>query len=333
MSPKERLSELVTRFAQLQESLRLSDRRFATRFRPYLRSEKQWTALRKNTWDGYLNLERTLINLERMAASLDGGAPVLSFYDSLPFAREMDARLDDLLGTESDRRCVIVLATTGCGKTVWARRRSQDEPDALLYCRARPTWRENLFAIASGLAAAIGCPPEKSPRAQLDTLIDALRGGKQRTLLIDEAHDGGVALMKLAKTLIDETGTRFVYLAYPTEFDRVRGANEGALAEAKQLLGRTLKPIFDRYRSGLGAADIVEYLRAAAGLQKDGRTVAEEMLPLVRANGNLRVLEDAIESARIEVGDKDLTARAVHDALCDLCRQVRPEPQQDKGQS
>jgi len=327
---KARLNGLIERFKELQESLRLGNKRFATRFRKHLHSEKQWTYLREGRWEGYLNLDKVLDNLERMAQSLDGGAPSKNFFDTLPFAKSMDARLDHLLSRESDRRCLIVLATTGCGKTIWARRRANEEPQTLIYCRARPTWRENLWGICQGLAGSVGCSLEKGPRAQADTLVASLQGGVQRTIIIDEAHDGGVALMRIMKMLIDETGTRFIYLAYPTEYDRVRGATMGGLAEAKQLIGRTVKPVFDDYRDGVAVADVTAYLAAAAGVQRDGKSVAEEMLPLVRANGNLRVLEDAVEEARIEADDKPITARMVHDALCDLCRQPRPESKEAK---
>jgi hypothetical protein len=77
------------------------------------------------------------------------------------------------------------------------------------------------------------------------------------TMFIDEAHEGGTTLMKIVKTLIDETPARFVQLAYPTEYDRVKTATAGALDEAKQLLGRTMKPVYDDYRNGLREEDVI----------------------------------------------------------------------------
>jgi hypothetical protein len=324
MESKLRIKQLAERFEQLRNALRLSNKRFALRFKRYLKSEKQWVALRDDKWEGYLNPERALHSLEGMAASLDGGAPVETFFDILPFAQRMDAELERLLGTTTDRLCLVVLAATGAGKSVWGRRRASDDPETSTYTRARPTWRENQFAILQGLSRDLGCPLEKSPRAQMDKLIDSLRGGQRRNIIIDEAHDGGVALLKVIKALIDETGSRFVYMAYPTEFDRVRSVSEGAVAEARQLLGRAQKPIFDDYRHGVQADDVEVFLAAAAGIQKDAKAVAEEMLPLVRGNGNLRVLADAIEEARDEADDKPITARMVHEALCCLCK-ARPE--------
>lgn len=321
----ERLRALVTRFGELQKSLNMSDNKFAERFREYLGSQKAWASLKAGRFDGYLKPEKMVIRLERMAAALDGGAPVEEFFDSLPFTRHMDARLELLSGAVNDRLCLVCLAVTGCGKSVWARRKASLHPNEIIYCRARPTWRENTFAILQGFAKAIGCGIEKSPRSQADTLISALQGGSRRTIIIDEAHDGGVAMMKIVKMLIDETGTRFVYLAYPTEWDRMIAASEGALAEAKQLLGRAQKPIFDAYRLGVGNEDVSAYLRAAAGLDRDIKAVAEEMLPLVRRHGNLRVLEDSVDEARTisDEEDKPLTAQLVHLALGDLCKQNR----------
>jgi hypothetical protein len=78
-------------------------------------------------------------------------------------------------------------------------------------------------------------------------------------------------------------------------------------------------------------ADVVSYLKAV-GLDKDLRPVAEQMLPLIRHHGNLRVLDDAVEEARAEADADDgaLTARLVHEAVCDLCKMPRPGREEDQ---
>src|SRR6185369_4324265 len=125
------------------------------------------------------------------------------------------------------------------------------------------------------------------------------------TLFLDEAHDGGIALMKIVRSLIDSTPSRFVYLAYPTDFDRVRNATTGGLYESHQFLGRCLKPIFDEYREGLQAEDVVAYLHATCGFNGDARAIASQITPLLCRHYNLRLLDDAIAEAQFQADDED----------------------------
>ena len=127
--------------------------------------------------------------------------------------------------------------------------------------------------------------------------------------------------MKLVKTLIDETSARFVLLAFPTTWRRMMSASDDARAEATQLFGRTLKPVFDDYSEGLRQNDVAMYLRLSTGLGDEVDQLAKDILPLVRANGNLRLLADAVEGAQRQADvteepvDSDLI-RAHVTALC-----------------
>jgi hypothetical protein len=286
-----------------------------------LGSAKSWRErMLTGTLEG-LNLRRLAARLGELAQVLDGGTPVDQYLEDLGFAAAMSLKLARLEGQRTDRRILVCLAPTGVGKTVWARRAAHENRATRLYVRANPSWRENLVHICHGILDRMGeTPVSAGKKAALDHLIAKLRV-EPKTLLIDEAHEGGVALMRILKVLVDETESRAVYLAYGTEFDRVRSATVGALIEAQQFLGRCMKPVFDTYASGTREPDVITYLRRAGGLRGELAVVAREMLPLLRKNYNLRLLDDAIAEARqrAETAEQDLDAAAVLGVVREMC--------------
>jgi hypothetical protein len=311
---------VVQRVREIQDTLRLSDRELVARY-PQLGSAKSWRErMLTGTLEG-LNLRRLAARLGELAQVLDGGTPVDQYLEDLGFAAAMSLKLARLEGQRTDRRILVCLAPTGVGKTVWARRAAHENRATRLYVRANPSWRENLVHICHGILDRMGeTPVSAGKKAALDHLIAKLRV-EPKTLLIDEAHEGGVALMRILKVLVDETESRAVYLAYGTEFDRVRSATVGALIEAQQFLGRCMKPVFDTYASGTREPDVITYLRRAGGLRGELAVVAREMLPLLRKNYNLRLLDDAIAEARqrAETAEQDLDAAAVLGVVREMC--------------
>ncbi|HTI72297.1 MAG TPA: hypothetical protein VMF06_20150 [Candidatus Limnocylindria bacterium] len=329
-----RLHQLVQRVIRLQANQGLSDNKFSAKYRIWLGSQKAWSALKSGNFEGYLSPDAALKRLEQLCANLDGGAPVKNFFESLPFAKQMNARLDLLRATDTDRRVVVCLAPTGCGKSVWGRKTCDANQDTMSYVRCLPTWRDNMYGIAQGTAKVVGAPLCSSPRHQVDAVVDYLKSDRQRIIVWDEGHDGGVQLMKFIKALIDECGTRHIYQAFPTEFDRVRFSSEGAIAEAKQFLGRTQKPVFEDYREGVGSVDIIAYLQCKGQIKasaEDLSPIAEQMVSNVRRNGNFRVLDDAILDAQAEADARqiELTAGMVNASLNMMCRVFGPNGGKD----
>jgi len=320
-TPQERLNVLVHRFKELQDTLGLSDNRFAGRYKLYLGSAKSWSMLKSGDIAGYRNPSKLLVQLEKMASTVDGGSSIEKFIET-PFARQMSARLDLLRESKTDRRILACLAQTGCGKSAWARHEEGESPDTMSYVRVLPTWRESLFGIARGMATSIGAPIRTSPRQQIEAITEFLKGQPRLVINFDEAHDGGVLLMKLIKMWVDCTSVKFIYMAFPTEWDRVRSSGIGAVAEARQFCRRVMRPIFDEYRDGVGAGDVSAYLKASLDSTTDLKTVSEDMLPLIRKHENLSILEDAIIEARneSEATDAALTPALVHQALRALCK-------------
>jgi hypothetical protein len=150
----------------------------------------------------------------------------------------------------------------------------------------------------------------------MESVVKFLRERPDMVIILDEGHNGGVAVFKLMKDLIDETPVRFVYLAFPTEFDQVRNSSIGSMAEARQLLRRCIRPIFDDYRDGITSRDISAYLKGSQfPPSSELNTVAEALTPKLSRNQNLSTLADAVEEARFEAqeleGDQKPTLQMV----------------------
>jgi hypothetical protein len=130
-----------------------------------------------------------------------------------------------------------------------------------------------------------------------------------------------VLLLKIVKHLIDETKSRFVLLAFPTIWRQMLSASDDSRAEAVQLFGRTQKPVFQDYAQGVKREDVAFLLRQQAGLERDIDAVANRILPLVRSNGNLRLLADAIEGAQnqADVTDKPVDGELIVQHVQVLC--------------
>ena len=74
-------------------------------------------------------------------------------------------------------------------------------------------------------------------------------------------------------------------------------ASSDAHAEARQLFGRTQKPIFDAYANGTTLENVEVYLRRSTSLNGCSKDVARQILEIVKHNGNLRLVADIIEAA------------------------------------
>lgn len=324
---KTQLDVLILRVEKQQAALGLNDSQFVARYQRALGSTRTWRERLCARAFADLNPEKWLKRLTALVAELDGGSKAEAFYETLPFVRHATAQYHLLVGQRNDRRVMVVLGVTGVGKTVWARRTVAASPRDAVYVRANESWRDSKAQIARGLARALGAREEQSAAAGLNAVIEFLRATPV-TVFLDEAHEGGVMLLKVVKTLVDETPARFVLLAYPTQWDRMLCADVGSYAEAQQVFGRTLKPVLDRWRHGLTRDDVAAYLRAAAGLDGEARPLAERVLPLVKRNGNFRLLADALDEAQAQADDTDakLDAELIAQHIAALCPTPKGDP-------
>lgn len=301
----------ITRLAQYQRSAGLSDTKLVRQF-PYLGSTKTWRSrLLAEAWAD-MQPGRTLQRLSRIAAVMDGGLPETDFFRDLPFTRDLVGRISLLERQTTDRRILVALAPNGCGKTTVARWAVAQSPGDRCYCRLRPAWRNKELHIANGIARALGAESDTANAAEAEQRLVGLLSGQARTLFLDQAHEGGPALMHLLRVLVDETPSRFVYLGYDTAYRRVLVATSDAMIEAQAFRGRCLKPIFDAYKAGTQPRDVAAYLRAAADMDASVASgLSGRLTPILQAHGNLRLLADAIAAAQAASDGEEATPEAI----------------------
>lgn len=303
---KSEIRAIVARIEEIQKARKLSDGKLIAEF-PDIGSTKTWRSrLVAENYEG-LNPERLLARLRRVNTIIDGGTPDATFYPDLPFATEFRCRLGALERTQSDRRILVTLAPNGTGKTSVARWAVAQQRSARAYCRLRPAWKNKQLHIANGIARALNAEDPSANVAEAEQRLIALLSGQPRTLFLDQAHEGGPALMHLLRALVDETPSRFVYLGYDTAYRRVQTANTDAMIEAQAFIGRCQRPIFDLYKTGTDKRDVMVYLQKSAGLSVSAAGgVANRITSILQKTNNLRLLDDAIDAAR--AGSEDLEA-------------------------
>lgn len=313
---------IIARGQAVQASRKLSDTRMLAEF-PDLGSVRTWKhRFCAGNFQGIVP-ERALSRLRRFAVILDGGTPDSITFSDLPFTRECNKRVQLLERSMNDRRILVILAPNGTGKTTLARWCVVQSNASRAYVRMRPSWRNKPIHIANGIARALGAESDfKNPADAEQACIDMLLGNP-RTLFIDQAHEGGPALMHLLRSLVDETlaqpRARFVYLGYDTAFRRVQNANTDAMIEAQAFIGRCQKPIFDLYKLGTRQEDVATYLQRAADLEADAAAgLATRITPTLSRYNNLRLLEDAIGAARAANEDDEAEASVIESEVCRL---------------
>lgn len=291
------ITAIVGRLQEIQRAEKLSDRQLLARY-PDIGSAKTWTdRLQPFAWE-QINAERTAQRLARVAAILDGGSPDELFLAEMGFSIEMQARVGLLEQQTNDRRILVCLAPNGCGKSAYARWAVAQKRAQRALVRCRPTWRNKMLHICAGICRALGTELASGSPAEAEAKAIELLSQQPRTVFIDQAHEGSVAVMHLLRSFIDETPSRFVYLAYDTAYRKVATSTSDALIEARAFTGRCLKPVFDLYAGGTRAPDVQLYLRKVGGLSTAvAEGVASKVLPTLTAHTNLRLLDDAITSA------------------------------------
>jgi hypothetical protein len=313
---------IIAKIAAVQTSRKLSNTQLLAEF-PDLGSIKTWNdRLKTGEFQG-LNATRMLAKLARIDVILEGGQPDTITYADLPFTRAVRARVNQLERNTNDRRILVILAPNGTGKTTVARWCVHQARASRAYLRMRPSWRNKGIHIANGIARALGATADFSDPAKAEQACVDLLLGNPRTLFIDQAHEGGAALMHILRSLVDETisqpRARFVYLGYRTAWDRVLNSTTDSMMEARAFTGRCIKPVFDVYRDGTHTEDVVYFLQKCGDLSiSDAKGLALRITPALARDTNLRLLEDAIESARAGSESDEATAETIERAVYQL---------------
>lgn len=294
---KQELIKLIERVKRHQDVRGMSDNAFAIEYKSYIGSAKTWRQrLLAGNFEG-VNIERILKKMRAFVCFLDGGSSSSEeTFDDLPIFTQFMSRFRTLQSVQNDRRVMVFLGDTGVGKSVCAKYILRNNPNSTAYVRCKPTWRNNNLAILNGILSALGKDQMTRATKALNAVIDILKS-TPLTILIDEAHEADVAILKLVKCLVDETQCRFVLMAFPTTWKKMLLASSEAYAEARQLFGRSQRPIFDKYQTGTTVENIEILLRHGTKLGDASKDLARQLLEKVRHNGNLRFVADILTAA------------------------------------
>lgn len=323
-----KLNRYIERLELYQTSNGLSDVKFVARFQRFLGSTKTWRQrLCARNWpelagaDGS-GVEQWTARLGALVAELDGGTDMQAYLDTLPIAQYAQLMFERLQGQSSDRRCCMLVGNYGVGKS-WAMKRiRRNNLSETVYLEADVSWKRSWSPIANAMADAIGSSRGVSSADTFSRVIDYLRVSPM-TLLIDEGHEGGVFILKMLKTIINETRSRVMIATYPTGWNKLTKSSTDAYQEARQLLGRTIKPIETRWARGVTDEDVSAFIAGYAPLIKpaEAQGISRRISARIRDNGNLRILADAMDNSVLlaEHDNLPLSAMHVEKAVMQLC--------------
>ena len=318
------LDRLIGRAEQHRVALGLTHSQFASRYAQFVGSHKSWEfRLLPRKWDE-LKPNTWLPKLRKFSLALDGATQDREVFTSLPIVQHAEYLYQMLQSRTNDRRCAMLIGTHGTGKTIALRHVARDKRAAPVFLNCNETWKDSRMRIAKALAQGVNASLSSSAAETFQNALEVLKGSPL-TILIDEAHEGGVLLMKLVKTIINETGARVMLSIYPTAWTRLLNGANDAYAEAQQLLRRTLRPVKTDWNCGINQKDLAAWAKAVElpGL----RTQAEPLLGRIRKHGNFSLLDDALERARLMADEKDddVTPALVCDQINELCGASREE--------
>jgi hypothetical protein len=328
--------ELIAQIASYQDGQ--SDQAFCRKYSRYISTPDLW---RRRMIGGQFEeiSPKRLPLLRALLEVLRGGSNKGDTYADLPFYRDFQRGIEKLESQDNDRRIFCVLASIGVGKTracVGALRPEEKGDWERILITVPITWRENKGAILHGIARALGCDdPNRGADPTLASIVSTLTS--RPTLIFDEAHQGGVMLMRIIKDIVNASTARAVYVALRTEYARVIGATSANLIEARQFIRRCMTPVFDAYADGTvaqspcededdDAGDVILFIEHRTKWErKISEALAERIIERLRLSGNLSTLADAIDLAKIRAAKSGsrLTPDDVETAVTRICGKSR----------
>lgn len=314
------LERLISRIEKHRAELGLTHSRFATRFAKYVGSHKSWEfRLLARKWDE-LKPETWLPKLTKFVNEIEGTVGIQEIYADLPIVKHACYLYDILQTKTNDRRCAMLIGTQGTGKTLALRHIQRSNNFGPVFMSANETWKDSRMQIAAAIAQAVDAPIKASASMTFHGAIEVLKANP-RDLLIDEAHEGGVLLMKLVKSVINETSSRVMMGIYPTAWRRLLNGATEVYAEAQQLLRRTLRPIKRDWVNGINEQDITAWCECV-GLAGFKPRIGD-LKATIRCHGNYSLLADALERAKVIADEKDeeVNAALFADQIVELCRE------------
>jgi len=326
---QEELDRLISRIENHRLSLKLTHSRFATRFAKHIGSHKTWEfRLLARNW-GELNADKWLPKLRTFVAEIEGSVGEQEIFESLPIVKHAVYLFDTLQTKTNDRRCAMLIGPKGCGKTLALRYVQRKNDYGPQFISANETWKDSRMRIAAALGQAVNSTVTKSASETFQHALDRLKEHPM-DIFIDEAHEGGVLLIKLCKSIINETRSRLILGIYPTAWRRLLNGSNDAYEEAQQLLRRTIRPIRNDWMKGINHADMAAWC-AAVNVPMTKAQITD-LLPLVRQHGNLSLLADAHERALLLAAedDKDVETELLIEQIYQVCGEVKQSTEEKK---
>lgn len=315
---QEELARHVDRLAQYQEAEGLTDAQFSARYGKYVGSTDTWGRRLKPKVFGEVKVEKWLPLVAQLVNQLDGNTEGLEILAGLSMVKYAQTMYERLQGAQNDRKVAMLIGQKGTGKTFALRYLQRKHPGATAFCEMDESCREKKGQIIRRLQKALGCTSHRNPSDQWDIILDYLRGNSV-TLLLDETYHGGLLLIKLLKTLVNQTRVKIMLGTYPTEWKRLINGSSEAIQEAQQLLRRTIRPIETRWRDGSPDEDQAQLLVARGLPARLAADLARDFGVRVRTAGSLSALDDAVTMAEQLSDDDRPGEEAMRKALNAVC--------------
>jgi DNA transposition AAA+ family ATPase len=281
------LTDLASRIRAWQETRKLTTAEMLRRF-PGLGSDKTYSRILKGDLDE-LDIERQLASYRAVAAlveSINGREETEEeVYKDLTPVLLLRRALLDILEEKSVARVILLEADSGMGKTTALTMLQRDYGQRLLVVEAAAAWNDKPMALMGSVLSALGVRDREQPNAtapRLNMLVQRLRSTRT-AIAVDEAHGLGPKTLDTLKTLINQTPSEVILLAWPSLWRKLESA---AWAEVKQLLGNRLA---ERIRLGaLKDADVRRVLERRLGAEAVTEGVVREVHAAARTRGNLQ---------------------------------------------
>lgn len=318
----EELEKLVARIVAHQEAIGFEnkDKEYVKMYSQYLGSERTWRYRLKVQNYETVNISRALTKLRKMVAELEGGGVGLDeMWEEMPCYQEFRKRFARLQGQRSDRRVMLMSAATGCSKSYCAAIEKRNDPAGVKIVELDYSMKNRPLQLLNAIIRGVGGEESTTASEAMETLIEVLNESPC-AVIFEEAHEAGGSLLKIIKTLVNRTPSRFVIMAYPTLWARLLRQNDETFQEAQQLYGRVMKPIFDDYAKGTDVANIAYLLRRGLNLGNEAEDLARAMIEIVRKAGNLRLVADLVNEAQNEELNTD--SEKTPGELLEMCRDL-----------
>lgn len=227
-----------------------------------------------------------------------------TLYDDLSTVVQLRRALIEILECRSIRRVILLEGDSGLGKTSALVQLQHKYGQRILLVEATKVWDDNPNAFMGAILEALGVREFATSReGRLRQVLGKLRDHRI-ALAIDEAHDLGPECLDTCKTLINQTSSEIILLAWPTLWRRLE---RGAYEEVKQLLGNRLA---ERIKVGeIRESDVKKLL--ARRLKIEEPRTAQAVLKEAKTRGNLSFVAAVCE----RVAAQDIDGPVTHEIV------------------